>query len=114
MWDPSGDRKSYPQIQRSPISAEARHWHNGWFTYDQLNKSSRLQQVLLSEAQKVVAHVSERPEYMAEARAQAERIITALYAETGYTVSFEWPDVLSDGEPEETTTLSTSSSRGPA
>lgn len=83
-------------------------WHNGWFTYDKVGKSSRLHEMLLKEAQKVVAHVSQSREYHDDARESAERIVAALYAGTGYTVSFQWPDQQTDVESPSAETLLTS------
>ncbi|MBL6706734.1 MAG: DUF4230 domain-containing protein [Planctomycetaceae bacterium] len=67
-------------------------WHDGWFTYDKLGKSQRVQQVAMREAQKMIAEVAQDPEFFTDARSSAEQLISALYNETGYTVSFEWPD----------------------
>ena len=67
-------------------------WHDGWFTYDKLGKSQRVQQVAMREAQKMIAEVAQDPEFFNDARSSAEQLISALYKETGYTVSFEWPD----------------------
>lgn len=67
-------------------------WHDGWFTYDKLGKSQRVQQAAMREAQEMIAEVAQDPEFIDDARSSAERLISALYKETGYTVSFEWPD----------------------
>jgi len=77
-------------------------WHDGWFTYDKLGKSSRLHQAAMKEAQKIIAHVSQDSEVMEDARGSAERMISALYKETGYSVSFDWPDVQKNCESEST------------
>ncbi|QDS88783.1 hypothetical protein EC9_29780 [Rosistilla ulvae] len=86
-------------------------WHDGWFTRDKLGKNSHLHEMAMKEAQKVVAQVSQSPEYMADARESAERIVTALYAGTGYTVSFQWPDERTNAESAATDTLLTSLNR---
>lgn len=83
-------------------------WHDGWFTHDKLGKSSHLHEMAMKEAQKVVAHVSQSREYHDDARESAERIVTALYAGTGYTVSFQWPGEHTDVESPATDTLLTS------
>jgi hypothetical protein len=80
-------------------------WHNGWFTRDKLGKSSHLHEMAMKEAQKVIAQVSQSPEYFDNARESAERIVTALYAGTGYTVSFQWPGEQEHVEPETMNTL---------
>jgi hypothetical protein len=41
----------------------------------------------------------------ANARESAERIVTALYAGTGYTVSFQWPGEQEHVGPESMNTL---------
>ncbi|MDG2390938.1 MAG: DUF4230 domain-containing protein [Planctomycetaceae bacterium] len=80
-------------------------WHDGWFTHDKLGKSSHLHEMAMKEAQKVVAHVSQGREYHDDARESAERIVTALYAGTDYTVSFQWPDEPEHVEAESMNTL---------
>ena len=67
-------------------------WHNGWFTHDKLGKSQRLQQAAMRKAQESIAKSAQAPEFFNDARSSAERLISALYKGTGYTVSFEWPD----------------------
>ncbi|MBM79033.1 MAG: hypothetical protein CMJ78_00370 [Planctomycetaceae bacterium] len=67
-------------------------WHNGWFTYDKIGKSSRMQQAAMRKAQQTISLVSQDSEYVEQARQSAEQIISALYTETGYSVSFDWPD----------------------
>ena len=67
-------------------------WHDGWFTHDKLGKSQRLQQAAMRKAQESIAKLAQDPEFIDDARSSAERLISALYKETGYTVSFEWPD----------------------
>jgi hypothetical protein len=44
----------------------------------------------MKAAQNNLAKVAGSPEYMTSARESAEQLISALYAETGYTVTFEW------------------------
>lgn len=80
-------------------------WHDGWFTHDKLGKSSHLHEMAMKEAQKVVAHVSQSREYHDDARESAERIVTALYAGTDYTVSFNWPGEQEHVGPESVNTL---------
>jgi len=65
-------------------------WHNGWFTSDKTGKSARLTQAAMIEAQRMIEAVSQRPEFMDEARKSAEAIVSAMYAGTGYSVSFQW------------------------
>ncbi len=65
-------------------------WHNGWFTSDKTGKSARLTQAAMIEAQRMIESVSQRPEFMEEARKSAEAIVSAMYAGTGYSVSFQW------------------------
>ncbi len=84
-------------------------WHDGWFTYDKLGKSSHLHEMAMKEAQKVIAQVSQSREYIDDARESAERIVTALYAGTGYTVSFQWPEEQANVESVATDALLTSS-----
>ena len=67
-------------------------WHDGWFTHDKLGKSQRLQQAAMRKAQESIAKSAQAPEFFNDARSSAERLISALYKGTGYTVSFEWPD----------------------
>jgi len=67
-------------------------WHNGWFTYDKLEKNKRLQQAAMRKAQEIIAKMAHDPDFFDDARSSAEQLISALYNETGYTVSFEWPD----------------------
>ena len=67
-------------------------WHDGWFTYDKQGKSQRLQQAAMRVAQENIAKMAQDPEFIDDARSSAEQLISALYKETGYTVSFEWPD----------------------
>ena len=86
-------------------------WHDGWFTLDKLSKSSHLHEMAMKEAQKVVSHVSQSPEFIDDARNSAERIVSALYVGTGYTVSFQWPEEQTDVESVATATLLTSLNR---
>jgi len=65
-------------------------WHNGWFTSDKTGKSARLTQAAMIEAQRMIEAVSQRPEFMDEARKSAEAIVSAMYSGTGYSVSFQW------------------------
>ena len=67
-------------------------WHDGWFTADKTGKSSRLTQAAMIEAQRMIEKVSRRPEFMEEARKSAEAIVSAMYAGTGYSVSFQWSE----------------------
>ena len=65
-------------------------WHNGWFTSDKTAKSARLTQAAMIEAQRLIEKVSQRPEFMGDARKSAETIVRAMYSGTGYSVSFQW------------------------
>ena len=65
-------------------------WHNGWFTSDKTAKSARLTQAAMIEAQRLIEKVSQRPEFMGDARKSAEAIVRAMYSGTGYSVSFQW------------------------
>jgi len=67
-------------------------WHNGWLTSDKTGKCARLTQAAMIEAQRMIETVSRRPEFMDDARKSAEAIVTAMYAGTGYSVSFQWSE----------------------
>jgi len=67
-------------------------WHDGWFTSDKTGKSARLTQAAMFEAQRMIEKVSQRPEFMEDARKSAEAIVSAMYSGTGYSVSFQWSE----------------------